>query len=315
MAIEELFRRYLPFCIGLLAFVTGVSVLEVPRLPWGGFEKLTNFGAIVAISGVVMVVSRFAIGPVVSAQPAVPDPTASDTWMRQRIAPIVLTVGTLAITALSALLIVVFWQLGTATGPENVIRTKLDSILMSIFTATLPVFATWVGTVLAFYFTNESFKQASEAALLAANPPNAHLPFASSRMIPYEKIAKFEVDRGGVRTTLVSDVFSRFNDQTTRVIVFDKARSPIFVIRRKNIPADWIDEAGKLKAQALTIDDYLKIGNNAADAVQFGFIPQGASVEQALRALKDSQSDDLFVTATGQKTDPVIGWLTNDRLK
>ncbi|MER9565035.1 hypothetical protein [Mesorhizobium sp. M0571] len=314
MAVEELFRRYLPLCIGLVGLVAGLSFLDVPTVGWGGFEKLAHLAAIVALSAVVMVVARYAIGPAVSSQLAGTEPGGSDPWMRQRIAPIVLTVGTLAITALSALLIIVFWQLGTVPG-SNVIHDKLDTILMSIFTATLPVFATWVGTVLAFYFTNESFKQASEAALLAANPPNAHQAFASSRMVTYEKIAKIEADRAGVRTTLMSDVFSRFNDQTTRVIVFDKARSPVFVIRRKNIPADWIDEAGKLKAEAVTIDDYLKVGNNAADAVQFGFVPQGASVEQALRALKDSQSDDLFVTATGQKTDPVIGWLTNDRLK
>ena len=41
---------------------------------------------------------------------------------------------------------------------------KIDTLLMGVFTAVLPVFATWVGTVLAFYFSNKSFRQAAKAA-------------------------------------------------------------------------------------------------------------------------------------------------------
>ncbi|WP_158693542.1 hypothetical protein [Neorhizobium alkalisoli] len=314
MSNEELVRRYLPLLVGLAAFAASLILLDMPTVAWGGFEKLAHLAGIVALSGVLVIVARHAIGPQKVAESAAANAGPADTWMRQRIAPIVLTGGTLAITVISALLIIVFWRLAAEPVSNNPIREKLDAILMSIFTATLPVFATWVGTVLAFYFTNESFKQASEAALLAANPPHVHLAPASSRMIPYEKIAKLEVDRGGVRSTLMSEVHSLFNDQTTRVIVFDKARSPVFIIRRKNVPAEWIDETGKFKGLSATIDDYLKASNNAADAVQFGFSPQSVSIEQALRALQDSNSDDLFLTATGQKTEAVTGWLTRARL-
>lgn len=111
----------------------------------------------------------------------------------------------------------------------------------------------------------------------------------------------------------MSNLFSLFNDQTTRIIVFDRTHCPIFVIRRKEIPSDWVSDC-KLSGEH-TVDDFLKYQSNAASAAQYGFIPQDASVDQASRALRDSQSDDLFVTASGQKTEPVLGWLTADRLR
>ena len=46
------------------------------------------------------------------------------------------------------------------TSSNEVLQGKIDSLLLGIFGSVLPILATWVGTVIAFYFTNESYRQA-----------------------------------------------------------------------------------------------------------------------------------------------------------
>ena len=70
------------------------------------------------------------------------------------------------------------------------LQGKIDTLLLGIFGSVLPILATWVGTVIAFYFTNESFQQAMKATAVATaglRPPG---PKVTERMIPFEKIAK-----------------------------------------------------------------------------------------------------------------------------
>ena len=79
-------------------------------------------------------------------------------------APFVLALGGSAIVVLTLTLIIVF----AIMAPKNMaLQGKIDSLLLGIFGSVLPILATWVGTVIAFYFTNESFEQAAEATAAA----------------------------------------------------------------------------------------------------------------------------------------------------
>jgi hypothetical protein len=189
---------------------------------------------------------------------------------------------------------------------------------MGIFTAVLPVFATWVGTVIAFYFTNESFRQAAQSIRETTGTVESQVN-VTDVMISYDKIAKIEKKRAEVRQISMQDVVRLLNDQITRVLVFDESKTPVFVIRKKRIPPEWLGADNHLTAegQGKTIDDYLKGMNNenAKDATQYGFVPEGASVATARTQMLNAKCVDLFVTKSGQKTDPVLGWLSDDTLK
>jgi hypothetical protein len=280
------------------------------------WAALARFGAVVLIAFGVAAVLRYAVASLLDAPRA---PVVGAEALRDRIAPIVLVIGSVAIVVLALGLAGAFVVLAT----EAPVKDKIDSLLMGIFTAVLPVFATWVGTVIAFYFTNESFRQAAQATREATLGATAS-ERAIDRMIPYDRIAKVEIAvRADVRKESLERILPLFNDNITRVIVFEKAaKSPIFILRKNSppMPQDWLpfDAAAAVHpAKGKTIEDYVQAngGQNIHDAQRYGFIAETASVEAARAEILKAGGTDLFVTATGQKSEPVLGWIPADRLR
>jgi hypothetical protein len=60
--------------------------------------------------------------------------------------------GLVFICSFFGLLLTAFWSLAQVTGPGR-----------EVFNVPAPLFGTWVGTILTFYFTRENFKEANEA--------------------------------------------------------------------------------------------------------------------------------------------------------
>jgi hypothetical protein len=177
-----------------------------------------------------------------------------------------------------------------------------------------------VGTVIAFYFTSESYRQAAEATRDATAGLRTS-PNVTERMIPYDKIARIEVDpRGKAQDTLMSEIIPLMKEPVTRVILFEKGtRNVIYIIRKKLVPAAWLDPKWLDPANppTQTVQDYRNLNNgaNAADSTLFGFVPVTATLDQANQALRETGGADVFVTVNGQKTDAVLGWVTDERLR
>jgi len=307
-------------------------VWELTPIPGGSeaWATLAKLALAVLIAFAVTGLLRFALAPLAAKADASRATTQSDqdAIMRGRIAPIVLGIGGIAIGVLSLILIGAFLYAASDSAANNQIKPKLDSLLMGVFTAVLPVFATWVGTVLAFYFTNESFRQAAQStqALLTRQ---ASTGTVSDLMIPYDRIARLEVDPSNAENEPVADAISKMSEAAKRVIVFDKnKRTPLFVIRSASppMPPGWIDgnyqPAGPAKeappgGKLATIRDYLDSpspGANWADATNFSFIEASAKRDAALAKMGEKTTDDLFVTADGQPSGQVLGWLTRNEL-
>src|SRR5262249_39960103 len=158
--------------------------LFVPKpsgpVDWPTMAKLA---VAVALSFGVTATVRFALAPLMSPDPAPQSaPADSDVALRSRIAPIVIAIGSAAIIMLAGALVIEFGILAQ----EDPVKGKIDTLLTGVFAAVLPVFATWVGTVIAFYFTNESFRQAALVAREAAAGPTDRLRSvpARSAMVP-----------------------------------------------------------------------------------------------------------------------------------
>jgi hypothetical protein len=62
------------------------------------------------------------------------------------------------------------------------------------------------------------------------------------------------------------------------------------------------------------IDNYLKADDNDKDATQFGFVSEKATVDEAFASMRNATCVDVFVTMNGQRTEPVLGWLPDDKL-
>jgi hypothetical protein len=106
-------------------------------------------------------------------------------------------------------------------------------------------------------------------------------------------------------------------EPVTRVVIFDMARCPVFVVRRRLYPSDWIAADGKASLEGRTVQSSLEGngGANATDAAQFGFVGPGATLDEARAVMRETRAAGVFVTLTGQKTEGALGWLTDDLLK
>jgi hypothetical protein len=297
------------------------SVITMTATPWQDMVKLLVIFGIAALSALG---ARALLTPLLRLSR--PEVTASDPniVLRSRLAPFVLALGGTAILVLTMALMIIFTSLATDAHPK--VKESIDTLLLGVFGSVLPILATWVGTVIAFYFTNESYRQAAEATAAATASLRPSGPKVTERMIPYDKIGKIEVDRQAARAVRIVDIEALMKEPVTRLVLFDATtRSPIFVIRRKLYPSEWLDADGKLAVDAdeapvvgdVTVQDYLNGngGANANDAALFGFVAPGATLEEARLVMREIHGADVFVTLTGQKTEQALGWLTDDLLK
>lgn len=306
------FRVWISFIVGLAFFVFLVRIVDLD-FSASGLSVLMSLGLLFVIflfSALVAFAARQIL-----AQPRDPHVAmaADADALRSRIAPLILALGAGAIVILSLGIILAFSLISNS---NTNVSGNIDTLIMGVFTAVLPVLATWVGTVLAFYFTNESYKQAAETSRAAARvTPPERRPVAD-RMIPYEKIAKDEADTREAADAIKMDkLFAMMSPPVTRVIVFEKgAQNPIYIIRKKLIPEAWTQQAGPWPQ---TISDYRKLdgGRTGSDSTNFGFVSPNASVEEVREIMQTTNTVDVFVSRSGQKNEPILGWLTDDLVK
>lgn len=228
--------------------------------------------------------------------------SASETPLRNRIALWILAASAAAITLLGIVAVVV----------------KPDQAQV-IFNTTLPVFSSWVGTVLAFYFGRENFESA-----------NSQVRQIINKLSPEERASE---PIGGIMRKL---------DVTTHVKLPDplgEAQVPLKDLRDKlvgdisRLPIVNPDSAPKYMIHGSTIDRYLATGGKETDTLatfiaecgktgtQFGtdhgFVL--ASAKDTIQAAKDkldrqTSCQDIFITTDGKPDQPLIGWVSNVRL-
>jgi hypothetical protein len=303
------------------AFLTLAWAFYYVILGTGGVDRWQTLGLLavaVAIASAVAGMLRFALAPLIGPDPS-PSGGDADAAIRSRVAPIVLAVGSIAIVALALALIITYAVLAASYG---LLHDKIDTLLGGVFSTVLPVVATWVGTVLAFYFGSENFRQAAQSTreTLGQQAPKKTI---TDVMIPYERIGRLEAEsEEAAAATLMTSVINTMSAAATRVIVFNKrTKAPIYIIRSSTppMPENWIaSDYGKGSAlpDGATIQAYLDQngGKNKADAQKFRFIDQNATLEVALALMTKEGVDDLFITKDGQSTSPVLGWVATQDL-
>lgn len=320
--------RYLP-AIGAVAVMGGL--LAFLFLNGGALNWPTGVALLVIVAFTLMSAAtlRYAVGTIA---PEAPPPVDGDALLRSRLAPLVIGIGTSGILVLAVAVLIS--MVADGTPPE-------DSVLLGIFSTVIPVFSTWVGAVIAFYFSNESFRQAAAASGALKGDASESEPITSpTRMIPADKITGIVL--GAVRKQAPSaqqpaapqdaaqpasnderypdkhedvplaDILWQFSNTVSRVIIFDAQMRPRAIIREKLVPAD-------LRAQATgpagaRVEQYLKHEQNGSDAVNFKVVPETATVGDGRAMVKLFKLADLFVTRTGQADEPIKGWVPDDKL-
>jgi len=285
----------------------------------GAVDRWQGLGMLavsVVIAFAVTAMLRYALAPLTAASTATSAADA-EAALRNRIAPIVLTIGSTAIVALAVALIISFVVLAPQKGFES-LQQKIDTLITGVFGTVLPVVATWVGTVLAFYFGSENFRQAAQSTReVLNNPLTRRRRKLTDIMIPYRGIAKLEVESEEAAAAIrMLNVIHLMSEAAPRIMIFNRStQTPIYVIRSGSppMPRDWIksDYSEGEGCRENSISHYLgeNDARNRADALNYRFVDADSSPDDAIALMKREGVDDLFITADGQRTGRVLGWV------
>jgi predicted lipoprotein len=210
-----------------------------------------------------------------------------------------------------------------------------DKTSTMVFNTLVPLFGTWVGTVIAFYFSSANYKAATDgvrdlvkqltpAEKLASVPvTQAMISRQNMKVVTLQttaNAAQAAIDTAADAKNLQTDInpMLRGQNAVSRIPVLDQNDVSMFIIHESLLyqygaVADNPPDV-PIAAQR-TLRNFLNYNNNSMrDRVSNtrAFVSASASLADAKTAMdKVNGCQDVFVTQTGQSTEPVLGMLTN----
>lgn len=242
------------------------------------------------------------------------DPTQAEMIARANIGKNVIyfslgTVGALGIAAIVSTYFV--------SGEPDKVKEKYN-LIRDTFTLLLPVLGTWVGTVLAFYFSRENFAEAASfMKQLTPDQKLQEIPVMDTMILLEDaNTAKLKLEKPEDQYKLKDDIIDGlFNKhQKNRLPMIDATGAVKYVVHRSLIDKYITEQAlaGNAAVAGATLKDLLDQGGNRKMATSFGVVDKAAKLLAVKRQI-DSMPDcsDVFVTEGGSPTAKAVGWITN----
>ena len=200
-------------------------------------------------------------------------------------------------------------------------KAKMDETTRTVLTAVLPLFGTWVGTVLAYYFSKDNF----EAATRSVSEMSRHLTAREKlesisvrdKMISKDKMffKKLPADKI-ILANLLEEIEQ--NKKGSRVPILNDSDWPAYIIHRSAIDKYISDKARTGtpadKLNTLTLQDLLDDDAKLKDLFENSFttVKESSSLATA-KDMMDNTSNclDVFITKGGKRNEEVLGWITN----
>jgi hypothetical protein len=219
-------------------------------------------------------------------------------------------------------------------------------ILQILFSAILPLFGTWIGTILAYYFSKENLLAAnqtvrhlvdnitSDKKLQSIKAIDVMIPLKSFKYISYKNESEDE------SINLKTDFLDYLNKEgIQRIILLDENKCAKYVLHRSTIEGFIADQYFHLQSagdppadprasppenlpipatktpQTLTFTDFKTKGDANVQAVLkdgVKFIKEDANLSDAKVLIKNyTPCNDVFITKSGLANEPVLGWITD----
>lgn len=197
--------------------------------------------------------------------------------------------------------------------------------LKYVFASLLPLWGTWLGTVLAFYFSKQNFEAANRSvrSLVETLTPKEKLEAepVESIMMKFSELKGDNLKADEVaENLLIVDVINKITKE-------DIKRWPIFkegiyqYILHKSTLDDHLthrlltDKLTPEELSKLTIQDMIDNGTAWTKQVlkeAAGFLAPDASLYDAKKLMDASPAcNDVFVTKSGKADEQVLGWVSN----
>lgn len=209
------------------------------------------------------------------------------------------------------------------------LRQKQIETAYYVFGSIIPLLGTWVGTILAYYFSEKNFQSASRSVQEMARQltPTERLMSipAKAKMTPKSEITLLNITSSKPldKIMLIDDLVKTFKDQSrNRLPILDENDHPKYIIHRSMIDKYLSKKAIEDKLpvdqlEALSLQDLLNEDAELKQMFETSFvtIKEDATLADAkfeMESVRDCL--DVFVTNTGTKNEPIIGWLTNIKI-
>jgi hypothetical protein len=183
----------------------------------------------------------------------------------------------------------------------------------------LPVIGTWVGTILAYYYSKENLEAAtrsitSVARQMTASEKLKSLP-VTQKMIPKAEIFFQSLPASGINLLQMLAALDAAK-KGSRIPILDDKGCPAYVIHRSAVDRYLVRRASEVngpKLDTLTLEDMLSDSDiKSALDKSFVTVNETATLADAKAAMDQiSVCQDVFVTKAGTRNEPVLGWITN----
>jgi hypothetical protein len=200
---------------------------------------------------------------------------------------------------------------------------KVSSGISFVTQSLLPLWGTWVGTILAFYFGKSNFEAVSKSYQEVIKKLTPEEKIASMKvkdvMIPFDKIVALTYEKDKDRK--LEDILNIEDfKQRSRYAIFHKDGTLAYIIHRSEFTFYISDSVFKGRqvdeVKATTLEKFIHDGLQAPEAPMWitavAFVAATTNLleaKQAMDAVK--KCHDVFVTLNGKKAEPVLGLITN----
>ncbi|HEY9113817.1 MAG TPA: hypothetical protein VIN10_03910 [Bacteroidales bacterium] len=194
-----------------------------------------------------------------------------------------------------------------------------DKNSLTIFNMILPMVATWVGTILAFYFGRENFESASKQVQNMANKmskePSGGM-LVTAVMKPFDDMIYYQLEVGKSEADITIEALQKklaLKEKASRIPIVDENKVLKYMIHESSL--DKYLASGKAKTDSLKqFFEWWKkefsvefIFNKA-----FIIVPEKTSLNDANEKMEQlPYCRDVFVTRGGTPQEPVTGWISN----
>jgi hypothetical protein len=212
---------------------------------------------------------------------------------------------------------------------------KPDSVMNAaqlLLSALLPLFGTWVGTILAFYYSKENYEAASQSTLDVVKSVAQRLrstPVAA-KMMPLAQIvfAQLPAD-GSIGSLKLSDLEAKFDtvgangQKISRLLILNNGGACVGILHHSVLAemlAIGLRDTPPIDLTTATLSSLLTKECRAYKGMTYGdflqktiaFAGQDRTMADAKAAMEQIPGcQDVIVNKTGDKAEPMIGWLSN----
>ncbi len=195
----------------------------------------------------------------------------------------------------------------------------------TIFTALIGLIGTWVGTILAFYYSKDNFDAASKSTqdlidrVTSADKLNTIT--AGEAMLQLPEITHLRVENGkGFKDYKVEDLLTQYFNKGNRLPVLNAEGHPTLVIHRSMVDK-YLAEIARSgnNVQNLTLEDLIKSKYGSMIKMGFGTVKSSDSLTVVKSLMENLSTDDIicsdiFITEKGNKVSSLVGWVTNSMI-